>query len=51
MKNVLLAGAFMFTFACICSVGVYLNEKIDAMDEAIFQHMKDEFNEKVKANE
>ena len=34
--------------ACIVAVAWYLNRKIDAIDEAIFQHMKDEHNERVQ---
>ena len=34
--------------ACIVAVAWYLNKKIDAIDEAIFQHMKDEHNARME---
>lgn len=51
MKNALIALGFIFTFIFICAVGAYLDEKIDSIDDAVFQHMKDEFNRQVGKNE
>ena len=36
-------------FATFCTV-VYIDKRVDEMDEAVFQHMKDEYNEKVMKN-
>lgn len=40
---------FAAIFVTFCSV-VYMDQKITEMDEAMFQHMKDEYNEKVMQN-
>ena len=39
---------FAILMACIVAVAVYLNKKIDALDEAVFQYMKEEHNSKVE---
>lgn len=44
--NIIGLAAIFVTF---CSV-VYMDQKITEMDEAMFQHMKDEYNEKVMQN-
>lgn len=44
--NVLGGLAIVATF---CTV-IYLDAKVNEMDEAMFQHMKDEYNEKVMKN-
>ena len=38
-------------FAVLMGVAVYLNEKINGIDEAVFQHMKEEHNLKVASDE
>lgn len=45
---VLIILGFAIEMACIVAVAWYLNKKIDAVDEAVFQHMKDEYNERVQ---
>lgn len=35
------------SISCIVAVAVYLNRKIDALDEAVFRYMKEEHNERV----
>ena len=45
MKNTILT-AILFTVSM--GIAVILNEKIDAIDEAVFQYMKDEHNERAK---
>lgn len=44
--NIIGLAAIFVTF---CSV-VYMDQKLTEMDEAVFQHMKDEYNEKVMKN-
>lgn len=44
--NIIGFAAIAITF---CSV-VYMDQKLTEMDEAVFQHMKDEYNEKVMQN-
>lgn len=36
---------------CIVSVARYLNKKINDLDEAVYQYMKEEHNAKVESNE
>lgn len=45
MKNAILT-AIIFTVSI--GIAVILNEKIDALDEAVFQYMKEEHNSKVE---
>ena len=45
MKNAILT-AILFTVSI--GIAVILNEKIDAIDEAVFQYMKEEHNSKVE---
>ena len=45
MKNAILT-AILFTVSI--GIAVILNEKIDAIDEAVFQYMKEEHNERAK---
>ena len=44
MKNTILT---VILFAVSIGAAVILNEKIDGIDEAVFQHMKDEHNARV----
>ena len=44
--NVLGGLAIIATFCVV----LYLDDKVNEMDEAMFQHMKDEYNEKVMKN-
>ena len=44
--NIIGLAAIFITF---CSV-VYMDQKLTEMDEAVFQHMKDEYNKKVMQN-
>ena len=48
MKNVIITAML---FAVSMGVAVYLNEKINGIDEAVFQHMKEEHNSKVASDE
>ena len=48
MKNAILT-AILFTVSI--GIAVILNKKIDAIDEAIFQYMKEEHNAKVESDE
>ena len=45
---ILIITGFAVLTACIVAVAGHLNRKIDAIDEAVFQHMKDEHNERVQ---
>lgn len=47
MKKVLMIFAFAIPVIGILLAIGYLNEKIDGIDEAVFQHMKDEMNSHV----
>ena len=44
--NIIGLAAIFITF---CSV-VYMDQRLTELDEAVFQHMKDEYNEKVMQN-
>lgn len=44
--NILGGLAIIATFCVV----LYLDDKVNEMDEAMFQHMKDEYNEKVMQN-
>ena len=48
MKNAILK-VILFTLSM--GIAVYLNEKINGIDEAVFQHMKEEHNLKVASDE
>lgn len=48
MKNAILT-AILFTVSI--GIAVILNEKIDAIDEAVFQFMKEEHNARVESDE
>ena len=50
MMIVMMIG-FAIEMACIVAVAWYLNRKIDALDEAIFQYMKEEHNARVESDE
>lgn len=39
---------FAVLMACIVAVATHLNKKIDALDDAIFQYMKEEHNARVE---
>lgn len=45
---VLIILGFAIETACIVAVANHLNRKIDALDDAVFQYMKDEHNAKVE---
>lgn len=47
---VMLIG-FAIEMACIVAVAWHLNRKIDALDEAVYQYMKEEHNARVEDNE
>lgn len=43
LKHVLYILAILFTFGAVC----YVNNKVNELDNAVFQYMKDEFNSKI----
>ena len=49
MKTLLNIIGGIAILGTICAV-VYLDEKINDLDDAVYQHMKDEYNEKVMKN-
>ena len=48
MKNAILT---LVLFTVSVGIAVYLNDKIDSIDEAVYQYMKEEHNARVKADE
>ena len=58
MKNAILIAMFgvvilieLLLFKISMQTQMYLDRKIDELDEAIFQHMKEEHNSKVSTDE
>ena len=48
MYAILIVVCFAVLMLCIVAVATHLNRKIDALDDAIFQYMKEEHNERAK---
>ena len=49
MKNTLLALRFLALVIGIASFGIYLDKKMDGIDNALYEHMKEEHNNKFRA--
>ena len=51
MYAILIVMCFAVLMLCIVGVATYLDKKIKALDDAIFQYMKEEHNARVEQNE
>lgn len=47
MKNTALALGFIALVIGISAVGIYLDKKMDGIDEALYEHLKEAYNKEV----